>query len=58
MSVTPEYGPPPYAPPGNPAVDVWDAVEAASAHAREILESRGASIAAADSSAAHRMTNE
>jgi hypothetical protein len=58
MSVTPEYGPPPYAPPGNPAVDVWDAVEAASAHAREILESRGASMAVADSSAAHRRTNE
>ena len=57
MSVTPEYGPPPYAPPGNPAVDVWDAVEAAAAHAREILESKGASMAAA-ASAAHRRTNE
>ena len=58
MSVTPEYGPPPYAPPGNPTVDVWDAVEAAAAHAREILEGRGASMAAADSAAAHCRTNE
>jgi hypothetical protein len=51
MSVTPEYGPHPYAP-GRPggqpddafADDVWDATEAAAAHVREVLEGRGGII--------------
>ena len=38
MSVTPEYGPPPYAPGGNATGDsLWDATEAAAAHVREVL---------------------